>query len=248
MPGNNPNSPDNGGDDGNEPATEQHPIGTALQSLERYFDTARKNPTEYERESHTWSIRTGRGVIVYTIFTAVIMIAAVFTAFYSRWQASTADDSEKRDLRAYVYLDTKTIPYPRNAPNRFAISLNIKNSGKTWARKLIMINKVVPDAKGDPFDALQWGDEATAPAVLGPDQTWSLQFGEIPFGDVPDIADRKKVYDYVVWIKYLDTVSRTPVVWQTQMSLHLIGDREGTPGHLSFGFNPTHNCADDDCN
>jgi hypothetical protein len=166
----------------------------------------------------------------------------------SNQQLATSRDTEKRDLRAYVYLDTKTITYPPgNSPNRFAISLNIKNSGKTWARKLIMINKVVPGAKGDPFDVLQWGDEASAPAILGPDQALSLQFGEVPFGDIPDIADRKMTYDYVVWIKYLDTVSRDPIVWQTQMSLHLIGDKEGTPGHISFGFNPTHNCADNDC-
>ena len=109
MTQDNPDSSNNGGNDGEQPTTKQHPIASALQSLEGYFDTARKNPTEDERKSHRWAIRTGKGVIAYTVLTSIIMVAAVGTAIYSREQANTAADTERRSLRAYVGIDNEDI-------------------------------------------------------------------------------------------------------------------------------------------
>jgi len=121
------------------------------------------------------------------------------------------------------------------------------NGGKTWARNLRILKQVVPqqqqDNKDDPFDSLKW-DENVNPMLLGPEQTVTLQFGEVPAAEIGEIADGKKVYDYVAWVKYEDTVSPKPIIRQTQLSQHLNADHEGG---ISFAYRATHNCADDDC-
>jgi hypothetical protein len=58
-------------------------------------------------------------------------IATSIAAYYTRKQWLTADDAEKRDLRAYVYLEAQEDKFPKDStPNRYAISLKITNSGK----------------------------------------------------------------------------------------------------------------------
>lgn len=105
MAKDNPSGSDTNGGNGNQPSTEQHPVATAIKSLERHHHSTRENPTEYERQAHFWSVWTGRGVLLYTVFTAAIMVASICTAIFSRWQATTADDTEKRSLRAYVGIE-----------------------------------------------------------------------------------------------------------------------------------------------
>jgi hypothetical protein len=85
---------------------------------------------------------------------------------------------------------------------------------------------------------------ATEPMVLGPGQTIFLQFGEVPFDDIPDKVNGEKLSDYVAWAKYEDTINPVPIIWQTQLSLRLNGDRER---HVAFLFRTTYNCVDNDC-
>jgi hypothetical protein len=194
---------------------------------------AEKHPMEWFLES---------GIFLLLLFT---LIATSVAACYTRKQWLTADDSEKRDLRAYVYLETHTVPFPRDGtPNRYAVALKLTNNGKTWARKLIVSHNVVTTRQPEPFDTLTWDEKDHAPMILGPGQTFELQWGEVSFTDVIDIADGKKWTDYVAAVKYQDTLSPDPIIWRTQISLHLLGDHER---HIAFNYLPTHNCADDDC-
>jgi hypothetical protein len=181
------------------------------------------------------------------IFVGAYTLLTVLLWCNSNKQLAAGQDTEERDLRPYVYLETKVGPWPEDRPDRYAISLVITNSGKTWARNLRIQKRDVPDAKSDPFDVLKWGDSSES-FVLGPNQTSTVQFGEVLFDQIPAITEGKKTKDFVVWIKYEDTVSRTPTTWQTQMSLHVNGDAVApAPGHISFYYRPTHNCVDDDC-
>jgi hypothetical protein len=147
MTNDNPSNHNASGGGRNEPPTEQHPVATALKSIEGKLQAAREDPTEYERESHRWAIRTGRGVIFYTILTAFIMAASVGTAIYSRWQATIADDSEKRSLRAYIGIEnekfvlncdacddpTKQTDFAKGFTDNNALFMEIKNYGHTPA-------------------------------------------------------------------------------------------------------------------
>jgi hypothetical protein len=145
MANDNPNDPK--GSDCEQPPAEKHQIAAAIRSFESQQRSARDHPTEYEREGHRWAVRTGKGVIIYTILTAIIMIASVCTAIYSRWQATIADDTEKRSLRAYIGIDnekfilncaacddpTKQTDIARGFTDDNALFMEIKNYGHTPA-------------------------------------------------------------------------------------------------------------------
>ena len=162
-----------------------------------------------------------------------VFFATATAAVYTRKQWLTADDSEKRDLRAYVYLDTQITSWPPgNAPNRYAISLKVTNSGKTWARRLIIDKQVISPEMPEPFDALtKVRHPVSEPIVLGPGQSFTLQIGEVAFSDLPDITAGRKIFDYVAWVRYQDVLNSPPIQWQTQLSMRLVADTEGK-GHI----------------
>jgi hypothetical protein len=138
MADDNPNSTDTNGGNGSEPSTEQHPVATAIQSLESQKHAARNNPTQYERESHVWAIRTGKGVILYTIFTAAIMVAGICAAIYSRQQAQTTREMEHKQLRAYVSAKVSQKGITNFVPDQIAeLEIGIQNSGQTPALDLV---------------------------------------------------------------------------------------------------------------
>ena len=71
-----------------------------------------------------------------------------------------------------------------------------------------------------------------------------LQWGQVLFTDIPLIADGRKYFDYVAWVRYEDAVTPYPIVRQTELSLRLNGDHQNG---ISFSYRTTHNCADTDC-
>ena len=83
--------------------------------------TANNNQRGADAETKHW--------LEYAIFVFVILtaIATGCAPWYMRQQWITADDSEKRDLRAYVYLDTETKKWPTDNPDRYAVALKITN-------------------------------------------------------------------------------------------------------------------------
>jgi hypothetical protein len=179
--------------------------------------------------------------------------AAIFTCFL--WLATSdlvkgADKAAERQLRAYVFLELDGRPYPPppETPNRFAISLTITNGGKTWARNLTLRSDKISrnDVRGgDPWTMAKW--ETDGPMVLGPGETFRLQFDEVPFADLKAIENKMKWFYYVVWVNYEDVISEPSVPRQTQLAQRLNADTEPPHGHISLGYLPTHNCADDDC-
>ena len=188
--------------------------------------------------------RSKQSVDWLVVGTWVLAVGTLLLAGITYCTFKDAQNTAARQLRAYVSLDTQSLSYPPRpeTPNRYAISLVLNNTGKTWARKVVVAKKDVLDSQGDPFNFLKW--DSGAPIVLGPGQILKLQFGEIQFSEVPKIHDTTKKHDFVAWVKYEDAVSSEPIVRQTQMSLHLNGDSEG---NISFSYNPTHNCAEEDC-
>ncbi|MGP0089478.1 MAG: hypothetical protein ACLPKB_05900 [Xanthobacteraceae bacterium] len=203
-----------------------------------------------DAEDQTRKPQEDKHWLEYAIFVFVVLTAAgtIGAAYYARNQWLTADDTEKRENRAYVYLEIQVISYPPgDAPNRYAISLKVTNSGKTWARKLFIDKQVVSPSTAEPFDALtKVRHPVSEPMVLGPGQNITLQFGEVPFTDLLDISLGRKTFDYVALVTYEDVINSPPIKWQTQLSQRLNADIEGK-GHISFAYRTTHNCADYDC-
>lgn len=180
----------------------------------------------------------------------VIFTAGLFAATFMLWKATErlvkgAEDTARRQLRAYVSLSISAKPYPPSDPNRYAISLIVTNGGKTWARNLRIQMEVIAQEPGDgrdPFDLMN--QDVRPPMVLGPGQTLDLQLPDVLRSDVPEIANGNVRHSYIAVARYEDTVSPTVVIRQTQLSMRLNGDTEGG---ISFGYLSTHNCADEDC-
>jgi len=167
------------------------------------------------------------------------------SAIAARRTAETMENSATRELRAYISLEITARPYPPSDPNRYAISLVVTNRGKTWARNLTLRKAIIKQDlsdKRDPFDVME--KPAIASLPLGPGQFLDVQFGDIAYSDVPEIAKRKIRRSYVAVARYEDTVSPTAIIHQTQLSQSLNGDNEGG---ISFSYLSTHNCADEDC-
>jgi hypothetical protein len=188
-----------------------------------------------------------------TAIVTLIFTGGLFLATYKLYTATNAlvtgaDRAAARQLRAYVYLEVSAglYPPPPAQPNRFAVSLSIVNSGKSWARKLQIRHAVVIDPTGDPFDPVRLNQTQTNPMVLGPGQRIDTQLAEILLTDLPLIARGEKRIFYVAWVTYEDALTDPPVIRQTQLSQRLNADLEGI-GHVSFTWMPTHNCVDDDC-
>lgn len=140
MADDNPNGSGGDGGGSDKPAAEQSQIASAIQSFERRFQSARENPTGYERESHRWAIRTGKGVIVYTLVTVGIAAAAI----WSSWNAQRAVDLTAKNFvieqRPYLWLgDNLGSPAIWNDPDGKAQiywSWFFTNYGKTPANDM----------------------------------------------------------------------------------------------------------------
>jgi hypothetical protein len=103
--------------------------------------------------------------------------------------------------------------------------------------------KSLDDDSAVPFDVADWRGRTVEPIVLGPGQSLHLQFGDVPFTEIPEVHKGDIRRSYLVCVKYQDALE-PEVTRQTQLSLQLNGDTEG---RISFGHLLTHNCADDDC-
>jgi hypothetical protein len=144
------------------------------------------------------------GHVIYENRDATTAVATAFIAFFTftlwrstnrLWRAGERQlahfkDTAERQLRAYVYLDITLKPYPKppQQPNRISVSLAIKNSGSTWARNLRSKHgKVVKRTVVDPFDFVKWDQMNPAPMVIGPSQSFSLQFPDVSSDELQEI-------------------------------------------------------------
>ena len=173
-----------------------------------------------------------------------LSFAAVLYAHIANQTFLITKKSVQQELRPYVYLAIKPRAYPSRHPNRWSVSLVVSSIGKTPPRNLVLIYRRVSqqESRGrDPFDLLKW--EGKSPMALTPGQEMLLQFGDVSFSTAKEIGEQFGD-DYVAWVKYKDSITDPPVVWQTQLSQHLRGDAEGA---IAFAIRGTHNCVDQDC-
>jgi hypothetical protein len=228
--------------------TEQAPLVIKILEAEHANEKAASVPNEgnHKTTPNWWPFALWPTAEYWlAIFTLGLFIATCVLARANWLLVKGAEDTARRQLRAYVYMQISPKKYPPKKPNRYANSLIVTNGGKTWARNLTIQKEVIRQELGDnrdPFDLMKQATQS--PMVLGPGQTFELQFGEVKFSDVPEIAKRNFLISYVALARYEDTVSPSVVIRQTHLSNRLNGDTEGA---ISFGFLPTHNCADEDC-
>lgn len=132
----------------NRSSSEQHQIAVAIDSLKRSYDASDSNRQKNDRQSLKWTRRTAKAAIAYTIMTALLLAAGVYSAIQA-WralnaanqsaeaardsvsiansavaearraadaatkQAAIAEDTEKRQLRAYVIFTNAVADLPK---------------------------------------------------------------------------------------------------------------------------------------
>jgi hypothetical protein len=185
--------------------------------------------------------RHDRVALAVAIMSAIISACAFAT---TTWQVLTIRDNARRQMRAYVYIKLNMIKYPPQNPDRIGVGFEIKNTGVTWARNLIIRKAMIArdlTIDYDPWTRAQW-DTPDFPMVLGPGQPMGLQLKEIWLRDLPAIVEGKLGFDFAVWVTYQDTL--TELTHQTRLVQRFAADKDGGTAFIYMGAN---NCADDDC-
>lgn len=171
--------------------------------------------------------------------------AAIKSAEAAEQAVNTARESSKRELRAYVYFDgPKARWWPPTNSNRLSVLVDYVNGGQTWAHVVTVKQAVMRLAAGDtrdPFESVDWNKIQIRPIVLGPNQKFTAQMGDVPRSEFPSIASGIiKVY-FAAKAEYLDAFGERR---ETRICSQLGVDSEGG---YSFTFVSAHNCVDDDC-
>jgi hypothetical protein len=122
---------------GDKPATEQHDLVNAIQSLELQYRSAQQDRAEHDQKTLRWTRIAGFGVWFYSFLTLVIVGAAIYSAIQAqisagatRSAANTSADSEIRQLRAYLYVRRFPIVADQNTA---AAKIEINHAGATPA-------------------------------------------------------------------------------------------------------------------
>jgi hypothetical protein len=90
-------------------------------------------------------------------------------------------------MRAYVYTELAMIKYPPQNPDRSGVGFEVKNTGATWARNLVIRKAMIPrdlTIEYDPWTRARW-DATDYPIVLGPGQSLGLQLKKFGYGTYP---------------------------------------------------------------
>lgn len=134
------NGPEGKNDDangGNDPPAEQHSFVEAIQSFKREYRCAQQGRANHEQKTLFWTRVAGFGVWFYSIITAVIMGAGIYSAIQAKNSADAAiaaakisSDTEIRQLRAYLYVRRYPIAV---SPTTASAIIEIDHAGATPA-------------------------------------------------------------------------------------------------------------------
>ena len=127
--------------------------------METITERLKRDHDERSRDRHDRVTRT------VSIVSAIIAGCALLLTSYQIW---TIRDNAQRQMRAYVFAKLTTHKYPPQNSDRLGIGFEIKNSGLTWARNLVIRKAKIPrvfNVEYDPWTRAQW-DAAGLPMVL----------------------------------------------------------------------------------
>ncbi len=142
----NPNHQDRSGGDSNSSSAEDHKITVAIDSFKRSYEAAQRQRGEHEGRSLKWTRRTAVAAITYTFFTGLIIIASGYSVYEAQRavevasraadaatkQAAIAENTEKRQLRACVFVAATTM-HDFVATKKPFVKVRIRNFGQTPA-------------------------------------------------------------------------------------------------------------------
>jgi len=198
-----------------------------------------------------WQIVSG-GVGIFAvvwslIYTRKAVEVGTRAAIAAEASVVDAQNTAKQELRAYVYFDgphARPWPAPPQTPNRLSVIVDYVNGGQTWAHQVVVKQAVVrlsPADTRDPFETVDWKDRPPQPIVLGPNQRFTAQMGDVPYTDFPPIRAGVIRLLFMARAQYRDVFGTSR---ETRICSQMGVDSEGG---YSFTYVSAHNCADDGC-
>jgi hypothetical protein len=134
------------GDSGDSRSSEKEEIALAINALKREYESAQTQREEHDRQSLKWTRRTAKAAVAYTVLTALLLSAGIYSGIQAMLaigvanrQAAISEDAAKRQLRAYVFVDQIWITGVDSITGTETF-VRIKNSGLTPAYGLIHAN------------------------------------------------------------------------------------------------------------
>jgi hypothetical protein len=162
MAQDNPNgAKHDGGGEGQ--AAKDHEIAAAINTLGKRYETAQGNRYDHDRRAFLWTRRAAIGVGIYTLLTAAITVAAIYSAIQADHQVIEAkrqvDAAEQTlkitrenfetDERPIIWL--KSNQTPRLVEGKIIWTYEFSNYGKTpannirFAEALVVYDSLIPD-------------------------------------------------------------------------------------------------------
>jgi hypothetical protein len=269
----NPDHQDRDRDDRNGSSAEDHKIAIAIDSFKRSYETAQKQRGEDDGKSLKWTRRMAVASLIYTGLTGLIIIASIYSVHEAQKavkiagrQANISEDTEKRQLRAYVISNkTHAVTYGykfANSIQLWTIFSIVENIGNTPTRNLEMRGMTEHGGKTQfqILDHYNWKDalkSAGRRGVIGPkSETIFLGF-ETAANDLAQIAEwdtrigQHYRLEMAGIITYQDIFNERHITEfcfavylpRTDFEHYAIGQAIRSDAELC----PKHNCADDEC-
>jgi hypothetical protein len=246
MADDDPKRDDENGRSGGGPTDKHHEVALAVDALRKDYDSAQGDRAKHDKKTLFWSRITGVGVATYTVLTVAIVVASIYSAYQAKISAvaaqnsvKSANDTETRQLRAYVLFDNGEVILPDQ------IKVRIKNSGQTPAYNITWwINSEVRNKKNDPIKDLQNRETNLAPSIdLGGTATYERGLRtSVAHSDLDVVGSKDKAL--YVWgiFKYRDAFQRCQVsAFRTQV----VKDAKGSYGLDLLASYASEKC---DCN
>ena len=170
-------TPRSGGD--NPTAEQINRVAATFEAYASQGEATQAKTTKHNRKIRRWTRAATIGALVYTLITATILITTIrsiqetqrATHIASRAadaataQAKISEDTEKRQLRAYVFVDKASVTLD-GLTLRGVVDL--KNAGQTPAYDLVVKSLLQTDEAGKPFIPKPFDKVELDRTILGP--------------------------------------------------------------------------------
>jgi hypothetical protein len=237
----NQDGPTQGGDD----PSSKHQIAIAIDAFKTAYKAAHDDDDKHEEKVFIWTRRAAVGVFIYTVLTFLILVAGI-------WQIRIAEDTERRSLRAYVFVQKfQIVALNTNGHTSWGLGPIWENAGNSPATDL----KASWDCKDGPLGSIDKIDFVSTskraefyPRILGPRQT-TLGAACTRTADELGVIQRDKK-QISIWgtAEYTDSFGQ-PHKTRFCTQAQIFGDPNVADSNAQHMFNSCKhgNCADGDC-
>ena len=162
--------------------------------IEVYRQNKKNDAEKSKQKSKKRMVQKWLAKFVEPLTVVTLLLFGATTALYwaTRNLVHDAAQTAQQEMRAYVYLTITAKKFPSELkdetgkiiqkPDRYGITLNLINAGKTWAQNLVVRMTHIPQTgEDDRWNTINWKELEDKPFTLGPNQQIGLQLDNVWF-------------------------------------------------------------------